>query len=131
MDPEMWVELTVEQHQKMSRILEEQQQQTVFLLNTVQQLQEEMMRVRKDNEKLLQDQERILKSISDKKNQEMQQPSAEKELSTEAEDQQTRNNTNERTEKSYSHRSRNRNNNEAESENLCKQQNHKKLKVEL
>ena len=66
LNPEMWVQLTVEQHQKTSRLLEEQQQQTTFLLNTVQQLQEEMIRVRRDNERLLQDQEKILKSLSDR-----------------------------------------------------------------
>ena len=71
MNPEMWVQLTVEQHQKTSKMLEEQQQQTTSLLNTVQQLQEEMIRVRKDNERPLLDQERILKSIYDKQNQEM------------------------------------------------------------
>ena len=84
MNLEMWVQLTVEQHQKMSKLLEEQQQQTSFLLNTVPQLQEEIIRVRKDNENLLQDQEKILKSISDKQNHEMRQPSAERELSVEA-----------------------------------------------
>ena len=68
MNPEMWVQLTVEQHQKTSWLLEEQQQKTAFLLNTVQQLQEEMIRVQRDNERLLQDQERILKSLSDRKN---------------------------------------------------------------
>ena len=68
MNPEMWVQLMVEQRQKTSQLLEAQQEQTAFLLNTVQQLQEEMLRVRKDNEKLLQDQEKILRSISDKQN---------------------------------------------------------------
>ena len=86
MNPEMWVQLTMEQHQRTSRILEEQHHQTIFLLSTVQQLQEEMIRVRKDNERLLQDQENILKSLSDKQNQEMGHPSAEKELSTKQEE---------------------------------------------
>ena len=92
LNPEMWVQLTIEQHQKTSRLLEEEQQQTTFLLNMVQQLQEEMMRVRRDNEKLIQDQEKILKSLSDRQNQGTKHPSAEKELSTEPEDQQTLNN---------------------------------------
>ena len=132
MNPEMWVQLTVEQHQKTSKLLEEQQQQqTTSLLNTVRQLQEEMTRVWKDNEKLLQDQEKILKSISDKQNHEMRQPSAGKELSTEAEDQQNQNDTAIKTEKSFSHRSKNHNNNEAESENLSGQQDYKRQKVEL
>ena len=39
MNLEMWVQLTVEHHQKTSRLLEEQQHQTSFLLNTVKQLQ--------------------------------------------------------------------------------------------
>ena len=68
LNPEMWVQLTVEQHQKTSRLHEEQQQQTTFFLNTVQQLQEEMIRVRRDNERLLRDQEKILKSLSDRQN---------------------------------------------------------------
>ena len=68
MNPEMWVQLSVEQHQKTSRLLEEHQRQTGFLLNPVQQLQEEMLRLRNDNEWLLQDQEKILKSLSDKQN---------------------------------------------------------------
>ena len=38
MNLEMWVQLSVEQKQKTSRLLEEQQHQTSFLLNTVQQL---------------------------------------------------------------------------------------------
>ena len=35
MNPEMWVQLSVEQHQKTSRLLEEHQHQIGFLLNTV------------------------------------------------------------------------------------------------
>ena len=35
MNPEMWVQLTMEQHHKTSRLLEEQQQKTTFLLSTV------------------------------------------------------------------------------------------------
>ena len=59
-----------------------------------------MLRLRKDNERLLQDQENILKILLDKQNQEMGHPSAEKELSAEQEDQQTINNTTGRAEKS-------------------------------
>ena len=85
MNPKMWVQLIVEQHQKTSRLLEEQQHQTIFLLNTIHQLQEEMLRLGKDNERFLQDQEKILKSLSDKQNQERGHPSVEKELSIEQE----------------------------------------------
>ena len=131
MNPEMWVQLTVEQHQKTSQLLEEQQQQTAFLLNTVQQLQEEMIRVWKDNERLLQDQEKILKCLSDKQNQEMGHPSVEKELSTEQEEQQTRNKNTGRTEKSPSRKSKNKNYNEGESGNVSDQQDPKSQKVEL
>ena len=90
-----------------------------------------MIRVQKDNERLLLDQERILKSISDKQNQEMRQPSAERELSTESEDQQTRKNTTGKTEKSFSHRSKNHNYNKAESGNPSDQQDHKRQRIEL
>ena len=97
----------------------------------VQQLQEEMIRVRRDNERLLQDQEKILKSLSDRQNQGMKHPSAEKELTTELEDQQTQYNADDRTEKSLSQRSKNRNYNEAESGNLSGQQDSKRQRVEL
>ena len=100
MDPEMWVQLSVEQHWKTSRLLEEKQHQTNFLLNTVQQLQEEMVRVRKDNEWLLQEQEKILKSLSDKKNQEVEHPSTDRAIHEE-EEQQTRHNTTDRAEEAH------------------------------
>ena len=37
-NPEMWVQLSVDKHKKTSRILEEQQRQTNKLLDTVKQL---------------------------------------------------------------------------------------------
>ena len=43
MNPKMWVQLIVDQHQQMNILLEEQQRQTNRLLVTVQQLQEEMV----------------------------------------------------------------------------------------
>ena len=69
-NPEMWIQLGVEQHQQTSRLLEEQQHQTSILLKTVQKIEEEMEKVRNDNARLMQEHERILKSLSDKKNQE-------------------------------------------------------------
>ena len=56
----------------------------------------------------------------------MRQPSAEREVSTEAEDQQNRNNTTGKMDKISSHRSKNHNNNEAESENMSDQKDHKR-----
>ena len=64
MNPEMWIQLSVDQHQQTSRLLEEQQHQTSIMLNTVQKLQEEMVGVRIDNERLIQEQERILRSLN-------------------------------------------------------------------
>ena len=60
----MWVQLSVDQRQQTNRLLEEKQRQTSILLSTIQKLQEDMVRVRSDNEKLMQEHERILKSIS-------------------------------------------------------------------
>ena len=54
-NPKMWVQLGIEQHQRSNRLMEEQQQQTRVLLHTVQQLQEEMERVRNDNARLMQE----------------------------------------------------------------------------
>ena len=85
-----------------------------------------MLRVWRDNERFLQDQEKILKSLSDKQNQEMGHPSAEKELSTEQEEQQTKNDTTGRIEKSPSQKSKNKNYNEAELGNLSDHQDHKR-----
>ena len=87
-----------------------------------------MIRVRRDNEKLIQDQEKILKSLSDRQNQATKHPSVENEPSTEPEDQ---NNAENKTEKSVSPRSKNRNYQEAESGNLSGQQDLKRQKVEL
>ena len=75
----MWVQLGIEQHQRSNRLMEEQQQQTRILLHTVQQLQEEMERVRQENARMMQEQERILKSLSDKQNHRNENPSADRE----------------------------------------------------
>lgn len=64
MNPEMWIQLSVDQHQQTSRLLEEQQHQTSIMLNTVQKLQEEMVGVRIDNERLIKEQERILRGLN-------------------------------------------------------------------
>ena len=71
MDPELWVQLGVEQHQKTSRLLKEQQHQTSILLNTMQKLQEEMERVCDDNAHLMHEQERIIKASPTHKIREM------------------------------------------------------------
>ena len=78
-NPEMWVQLGIEQHQRSNRLIEEQQQQTRILLHTVQQLQEEMERVRQENAMMMQERERILKILSDKQNQRNENPSADRE----------------------------------------------------
>ena len=64
MNPEMWIQLSVDQHQQTSRLLEEQQHQTNIMLNTVQKLQEEIVGVQIDNEHLIQEQKRILRSLN-------------------------------------------------------------------
>ena len=53
--PEMWVQLGIEQHQRSNRLIEEHQHQTRILLHTVQQLQEDMERVCKDNARMMQE----------------------------------------------------------------------------
>ena len=59
-NPEMWVQLGIEQHQRSNRLIEEKHQQTRILVHKVQQLQEEMERVRRENARMMQEQERIL-----------------------------------------------------------------------
>ena len=51
----MWVQLGIEQHQRSNRLIEEQKQQTRILLHTVQLLQEEMERVRRENARMMQE----------------------------------------------------------------------------
>ena len=89
-----------------------------------------MLRVRKDNEWLLQDQEKILKSLSYKQNQELDHPSAKRGLPAD-EYQQTRINITGKIEKSPFQRSKNKNYNEAESGNFSDQQENKRQKLEL
>ena len=50
---EMWVQLSIDQHQQTSRLLEEHQCQTNRLLDKLQQFQTEMVRVQSDNERLM------------------------------------------------------------------------------
>ena len=98
--------------------MEEQKHQTSIFLNILQQLQEEMVRIRRDNERLMQEQEKILKILSDKKNQEMEHPSVDRGMQ-EGDEQQTRDNTTDKVERIPSQRSnKNKNYNEAESDNL-------------
>ena len=63
MNPKMWIQLSIDQHQQTSRLLEEQQHHTNILLSTMQKMQEEMVHVISDNERLMQEQERIIKSF--------------------------------------------------------------------
>ena len=84
-NPEMWVQLSVDQLQQTRRMLEEQQRQTNRLLDTVQQLQTEMLKVHSDNEKLMREHERTLKSLSDRKNPPSGQPSLERNTKEEGE----------------------------------------------
>ena len=44
----MWVQLSMDQHQQISRLLKEKQRQTNRLLDTMQQLQIEMTQVRRE-----------------------------------------------------------------------------------
>ena len=85
-----------------------------------------MERVRKENARMMQDQERILKSLSDKQNQRVEKPSADREFHERNEQQSEEQDTG-RREKSVSQRSHpNRNFNEAESENETEQKVNKK-----
>ena len=58
--------------------MEEHQHHTNILLNTMQKLQEEMVHVSSDNERLMHEQERILKSLSNKKNKGVLQPNSDR-----------------------------------------------------
>ena len=126
----MWVQLGIEQHQRSNRLIEEQQHQTRILLHTVQQQQEEMERVRKDNARMMQEQERILKSLSDKQNQRVEKPSADREFQ-EGNEQQSEEQGAGQRERSVSQQSHpNKNFNEAESENETERKPNRKWKVE-
>ena len=90
-----------------------------------------MVWVRSDNEHLMQEQERILKSLSDKQNQGVLQPSPDRDMQEENK-WQTKDQTNDRGEISHSQQSnKNRNYNEAESGNVLEQQEIKKQIGEL
>lgn len=78
MNPEIWIQLSIDQHQKTSKLLEEHQHHTNILLNTMQKLQEEMVHVSSDNEHLMHEWERILKSLSNKKNEGVLQPNSDR-----------------------------------------------------
>ena len=90
-----------------------------------------MVRFRRDNERLMLEQEKILKSLSNKKNKEMEHPSVDRGMH-EGDEQQKRDNTTERVERSPSQWSNKKKNyNEVESSNLSDQQEVKKHKLEL
>eukprot|EP00253_Pinus_taeda_P020750 PITA_20750 len=65
-NPELWVQLR-----------EEARNTNLTILETVQELKDEMARLREDNARLTMEQERILKSLSDKQNQHQPHPSLE------------------------------------------------------
>eukprot|EP00253_Pinus_taeda_P029692 PITA_29692 len=71
-NPELWVHLGAETHSTNLAILE-----------TVQELKREMERLREDNARLTVEQERILKSLSDRQNPPLANPSAEQQRATE------------------------------------------------
>ena len=68
----MWVQLG-----------EETRSTNLAILETVQELKNEMARLREDNARLTMEQERILKSLSDKQNPPLTNPSAEQQRTTE------------------------------------------------
>ena len=68
----MWVQLGAETHSTNQAILQ-----------TVQELKGEMARLREDNARLTMEQERILKSLSEKQNPPLPSPSAEQRRGTE------------------------------------------------
>lgn len=67
-NPEVWVQLGEEPHNTNIEILE-----------TVQKLKGEMARLRADNERLMQEQEKVMKSLSDRQNQQKPTPNSEHE----------------------------------------------------
>lgn len=71
-NPELWVQLG-----------EETRSTNLAILETVQELKNEMARLREDNARLTMEQERILKSLSEKQNPPLVNPSAEQQRMTE------------------------------------------------
>ena len=71
-NPELWVQLG-----------EATRSTNLEILETVQELKNEMARLREDNALLTVEQERILKSLSDRKNPPLSNPSAEQQRMTE------------------------------------------------
>lgn len=65
-NPELWIQLGAETRST-----------NLAILQTVQELKSEMARLREDNARLTVEQERILKSLSDKQNPPLANPSAE------------------------------------------------------
>ena len=90
-----------------------------------------MVQVRKDKERLMQEQEQLLKSLSDKQNQGMGHPKPDRDMQ-EGNEQQERDHTIDRMERSQSQRGNiNKKYNEAESDNVPDQKEVKRRKVEL
>ena len=103
-NPELWVQLGAETRST-----------NLAILQTVQELKSEMARLREDNARLTMEQERILKSLSDKQNPPLANPSAKQQRGTEERDY-----TLELSEEQEDH-----------SDNVQEQQTSKRQKVEL
>eukprot|EP00253_Pinus_taeda_P010864 PITA_10864 len=71
-NPELWVQLG-----------EETRSTNLAILETIQELKNEMARLREDNARLTVEQERILKSLSDRQNPPLANPNAEQQRATE------------------------------------------------
>eukprot|EP00253_Pinus_taeda_P013110 PITA_13110 len=74
-NPELWIQLGAETRST-----------NLAILQTIQELKSEMARLREDNARLTVEQERILKSLSDKQNPPLANPSAEQQRGTEERD---------------------------------------------
>ena len=98
------------------------------MLSIVQNFKEEMVRVRSDNERLMQEQERILKIVSDKQNEGVLQPNLDRDMK-EYNERETKDQTMDRIDRIPSQRiNKNKNYNEAMSGNVSDQQQIKKKK---
>jgi len=105
-NPELWVQLG-----------EETRSTNLSILETVQELKNEMARLREDNTHLTVEQERILKSLSDRQNPPLSNPSAEQQRVTEEQD--------------FQNAPENSEDKEDHSDNVPQQQTSKRQKMEL
>ena len=105
-NPELWVQLG-----------EETRSTNLAILETVQELKNEIARLREDNARLIVEQERILKSLSDRQNAPLSNPSAEQQRMTEEQD--------------YQIEPENSDGKEDHSDNVPEQQTSKRQRMEL